>query len=164
MYLVKGLNTAILLVVTFTLGFIISPSSNAKEIFKDWSVECSKYEFGGCQMVQSLKHKSLNKTFATFTLSDNNPNILNVTVPLGVYIPRGIGIKTKNGSIEQTSYLVCLPDGCNAQFELALDYIKIFKKDNEVEIRFYQADSKPISVSMSLDGFSSAYSLLTNKK
>ncbi len=159
----QGFNSLILLVVV-TFGFITSPSSNAKETFKDWAVECNQYEFGGCQMFQSLQHKSSNKRFATFSMSDKSPNILNVTVPLGVYIPKGIGIKTESGNIEQTTYLVCLPDGCMAQFKLASDYIKNLKNENDVEFRFYQADSKPISVNMSLDGFSSAYALLTKKK
>jgi len=78
-----------------------------------------------------------------------------VTVlPLGIYLPSGVTIKTEKGTLIAMTLQACTQQGCIATTKLSAKQIKAIKSENEMTITFSADKSTPITVSVSLNGIS----------
>jgi invasion protein IalB len=127
-------------------------------LIKDWRLICFEFEENNvCSVVQNLITEIGDKKESVMTVSisyaeDVSKYRMNLTVPLGVYIPLGINFKVNDTIIDSIPYVRCLNNGCSTEFELEQAFIDILKSNKEALITFYISNEDKVEVPFSLNG------------
>lgn len=138
------------------------------ERFKDWTVDCGKLpgvEQDRCFIIQTVINKENEQPvlqMAVGYLPDENganqPAAL-LTLPLGVALPAGIGIRVDSSKPIRIPYERCVPIGCIAGFPLDENLIGQFKRGSKAEIRIHDG-SRVVALPISLSGFTAGFNAL----
>jgi invasion protein IalB len=75
------------------------------------------------------------------------------TLPLGISLPPGASLKVGDHEPERFPIERCEPTGCRAGMKLDDALVEQLKKNQEAVVTFHDASRKPISVPLSLRGF-----------
>ena len=136
--------------------------------FKDWLVDCEKQPDQTeeiCFITQTVVVKENDKPVLHVRIGyvpdeqgQRRPAALMV-LPLGVYLPSGIGFKIDDGKLGRVQYERCIPTGCVAPFPLDDKIISEFKRGNKMEVRFHDGFNT-IPVPVSLQGFTAGFNAL----
>lgn len=126
-------------------------------LIKDWRLICFEFEEKTvCSVVQNLITEIEDKKESVMTASigyaeDVSKYRMNLTVPLGVYIPLGINFKV-NDTVIDIPYVRCQKNGCSTEFELEQAFIDILKSNKEALITFYITNKDRVEIPFSLNG------------
>lgn len=160
------------LLVAVVLVAVSLPAWAAKdgERYTDWTVKCQQRDGGErCILFQLLKDKEDKPMLLAEVgyLPENNLAAAVFTVPLGVFLRPGLGLKIDGGEPIWIPYERCTPLGCIAAAPLEQpmeDQQKLvdrFKRGAKLEIIVF--DNKgPVAVPepISLNGFTKGFSAL----
>lgn len=145
-----------------------SPAALAAEEgkqFQDWKVKCEKIEESAkeqCFIFQTLidddAKQPVLQTVVGY-LQDGKPAII-FTVPLGVALRAGVGVKIDDSEPMRIPYEHCTPSGCIAGLPLDDKTLGSFKRGLESKVLVYDASGRPISLALSLKGFTAGFSSL----
>ncbi len=110
------------------------------QTFKDWKGKCASN--GGkqfCSINQTVFDGKKNPVVDIFIRKTDGkkghpPYIARIKVPLGVYLPAGMGLAVDKKGIANVPYTDCDPAGCNATVPLSQEVISKMKKGNALQI------------------------------
>jgi invasion protein IalB len=83
--------------------------------------------------------------------------ILRVTLPLGMQLINGTRVIVDSNQPMTAPYVICLTDGCFADYEANADLIAKMKKGQGLAIQAISSTGQPISLTLPLSDFAKAY-------
>ena len=151
-----------LLVATPVLAQEASPSLRAT--YGDWEIRCvTETE---CVMTQ-LHRRSEQSADAVFTivkaggLAGNDGQsfeaFAEIVVPLGVYLPGGLGLKVDDQPAKAAPFERCIDEGCVVRAPISATMLGNLKAGAMVNIVIFGGPEQPVQIPMSLAGFTAAY-------
>ncbi len=133
--------------------------------FKDWAVRCedrpatSQDSPAHCYMVQRLVLKDKNQRVlvvaVTYPKGREQP-VAVFTLPLGIALPPGIALAVDGDKPRRYAVDRCVANGCKAGIVLDAALLKRFKAGNRAMVTIHDGQRKPISLPVSLQGFTAA--------
>ena len=135
------------------------------EVVGDWEVRCAKGT-EECFMFQAVFDPQNNPVAEVnmVKLSDEEDAAAGVTVltPLGTLLPAGLVVQIDEGEARQYPYSWCTAVGCLARYGLTDQSVNAMKRGRVANIRLtsFVAPEQPITLGMSLTGFTDAYNSL----
>ncbi len=136
---------------------------NGKE-FGDWKVQCTDEETQQCHIFQDLLEKESKQRVLHISVGklQGNEDIATIlTLPLGISLPPGIGIRIGDQDPKAIPLQACFTNGCQAAIKLDQESIAAMREQNEAEVYFYNLENKAIAIPVSLRGFSDALNAIT---
>jgi invasion protein IalB len=134
--------------------------------FGDWELRCDTppgAQSQQCvimQFVTAEDRENVGLSVVVMNTADQQATILRVLAPLGVLLPRGLGLRIDEEDQGNTGFIRCLPNGCVA--EVIMDSTLIDKLRNGTEAMFviFQTPEEGIGVPISLQGFGEGFDAL----
>lgn len=132
----------------------------------DWQVVCrppppgAKNEICGVvQRVTAEDHNNIGLGVYYQRFSDGK-RVLRVFAPLGVLLPRGLGLTIDDKSVGPVPFVRCSMFGCYAQIPLEDKLIDQLKSGKQAVFIIYQTEEAGIGIPVSLAGFGKAIAAL----
>lgn len=139
----------------------------------DWQMQCFRTEAGKktdkdpCQLYQLLKDKSGTPIadISMVALQPGGKAIAGATImtPLETLLTQNVVLKIDDGEAKMYPFTFCAQMGCFARVGLTADDLAAFKKGKSVSLTIVpvSAPDKPVTVDMSLKGFTNAFDAVT---
>jgi len=136
--------------------------------FKDWSTRCEipkGSENDQCYIFQNLVTKKDDKfiqvlnVLVGFITTDGKPGLY-ATAPLGVSLPHGIQLQIDDGKAVRFGYRHCNTNGCLGALALSDELIEEMKGGKQAVITIHSGAQKPVSIAVSLQGFTAGFTAL----
>ncbi len=134
--------------------------------FKNWTVRCEKAkeaEEETCYIFQNLVLKEGGQRvlhIAVGYLPDREEPVALLTLPLGISLPPGGTLQVDDNEPVRFQIERCEPNGCRAGLILRPELLQQFKKGMKAQVTFHDAGRRPISVPVSLQGFTAGLASL----
>ena len=138
--------------------------------YADWQVQCDTFTSNDkpvrqCGMIQTVKNEQrqnigLSVVIARLKRDGKELAMMRILVPLGVFLPSGIGLEIDDQAIGRIPFTSCPPQVCMAVAEIATDMLEKLKKGNTANFIVYEAPGAGLNMKVSLNGFTAAYAKL----
>jgi len=83
--------------------------------------------------------------------------LLRVTLPLGVSLRPGTRVVIDNGQPMTAPYVICVPNGCVADYEASGDLIAKMKAGQRIHVQGINGSGQPVSLQLPLTDFAKSY-------
>jgi len=130
----------------------------------DWEIRCIREN--DCVMTQ-LHRRSEQSADAVFTIikpkglnaADGQPVVAfaEIVVPLGVYLPGGLGLKVDQQPAKAAPFERCIDAGCVVRAPLSGELLNNMKAGATAFIVIFGAPEQPVQIPISLAGFTAAF-------
>lgn len=155
---------ATLLLFTLVLSSAINHAQAADEnAYGAWTVRCEEVDSDGrpdCIMFQNLVMRTggqpVLQISVGFAPPDHQPTVV-LNLPLGIYLPPGIGIRIDDLPPARFPVERCDPDGCQAVMKMRDTTVTQLRQGRQLEIEFHDGERQPLKMPLSLDGFGAAF-------
>jgi invasion protein IalB len=87
----------------------------------------------------------------------DSKRLLRVTLPLGVSLRPGTRVVIDSGQPMTAPYVICVPNGCVADYEASGELIAKMKTGQAINVQAMSEAAQPISISLPLADFAKAY-------
>jgi invasion protein IalB len=140
------------------------PDTTTVTLYQDWQLICpaSKDKDKHCEIIQDVVNEKIGRRVARISMGyikqEKQPSLM-LTVPLGVLLEPGLGLKLGVEDMKAYPYKTCVDDGCVAiiPIDKKLDKSLIAAQDASLAVVTPQGDGKPISLPFSMKGFAQAH-------
>ncbi len=167
-----------LLLLALCLGWNGSASAQGvvKSTFNDWQLRCDTPAGATaeqCILYQNVaddQRPDVNVVVVVIRVTDPAAKdaqgqpvrkpVLRVIAPLGVLLPRGLGLKIDDRDIGSTGFVRCLPNGCVAEVELDQQLINDLSKGKIATFIVFQSENEGRGLPLNLAGFEEGLSKL----
>jgi invasion protein IalB len=172
-----------LLPVLVTLLIQAAPAfaqGTLKARFGDWQHRCDTPSANGveqCILIQNVLDQSdLNLAVVVLRVEDGaataearkqNPAaapvrrpVLRIIAPLGILLPRGLGLKIDDREIGSTGFVRCLESGCVAEVDMDQALIDGFRKGKVALFAVFLTPEEGRGLPVTLPGFEQGFALL----
>lgn len=129
-----------------------------------WEVRC--VSDADCVMTQ-IHRRTPGTADAVFTvikpngLTDGQGNpvgaFAEIVVPLGVYLPGGLGLKVDETPARAAPFERCIPEGCVVRAPISDSMLAQMKAGSTAYVVIFGAPEKPVQIPISLAGFTNAF-------
>jgi invasion protein IalB len=140
-------------------GAFAEPSLRATH--GDWQVLCVLNEnlLEECFIGQALDDQTSGQRAMTAMVmkAPDSSVALRITVPLGVLIPAGLNLTIDGNSVGDVGFVACFPDGCMTQVGMSDEVLGSLKAGSQATVTVHDFDNQPISLPLSLNGFTAAF-------
>lgn len=184
MHISTHIRPVIRAVFGFTLILLASAGAGAQGTLKskygDWQHRCDKASANGaeqCILIQNVLDQSdlnlavvvlkVEDTAATAELRKKDPGapmirrpVLRVIAPLGILLPRGLGLKIDDKEIGSTGFVRCLESGCVAEVDMDNSLIEGFRKGKVALFAVFLTPEEGRGMPVTLAGFDQGFALL----
>jgi invasion protein IalB len=132
----------------------------------DWQIVCKAPPPGAknevCALVQAVTAEDRNNVGLTvyFQRFSDGTRVLRVFAPLGVLLPRGIGLKIDDKDVGNAPFLRCHSFACYAQVVVEDKLIDQLKTGKTAIFIIFQTEEAGIGIPISLAGFGDALAAL----
>ena len=141
------------------------PREIVRDTFGDWQVRCSTVT-NECFMYQLALDEGKNPVaeVSLLKLPQGGEAAAGVTVvsPLGTLLTTGVALQVDTNQAHQYPFNWCSQVGCFARFGMTQETINTFKrgKSSKLSLVSVAAPNRPITLNLSLTGFTAAYDSL----
>lgn len=150
-----------LLAALCALPVVLTAQAQVKdgESFDNWTVRCEDSKDAQarqCFIFQNLVTREGAQRVlhvAIGYLPDRPEPIALVTLPLGISLPPGASIQVDDGEPTRFPVERCEPNGCRAGLRLESPLLDAMKTGQELRVTFQDGSRKPVTVPLSLQGF-----------
>ncbi len=143
------------------------PVSTLKATHGSWEVRC----FGETDCVMSQLHTRTPETAdAVFTvikpvgLRDANgaaiEALAEIVVPLGIYLPKGLGLQVDSGEPRAAPFERCIPDGCVVRAPISSSMLNQMRNGGTAYLILSSSPTETVRVPISLSGFTAGFNSL----
>lgn len=152
-------------IVSTLLIAVLSAPAFADEIkpavteFGDWRAVCKT----NCVIAQGLQNPeqpSIIYSSQISYVSGNNDPVLQLNLPLGIYLPPGVAIDIGTNK-HRAPVTVCLPEGCKVLLQLTPAIVQQLRDNAAYTVQLFVNEQSPRQLKFSLRGFSEALASLT---
>lgn len=137
-----------------------------RSVHNDWQIRCEKAPGSPseqCALVQSVTAEdrpNVGLTVIVLKTADGKNRILRVLVPLGVLLPKGLGLRVDQTDVGSASFERCLQNGCVSNIYMDEKLISQLRSGKQALFLIYQTPEEGIGVPVSLLGFSAGFEQL----
>ncbi|MCZ8182321.1 MAG: invasion associated locus B family protein [Beijerinckiaceae bacterium] len=151
-----------------------------KQKFGDWQHRCDRPNPAGpeqCILIQNVLDQSdLNLAVVILRVEDSAATaearrrdpaapairrpVLRVIAPLGILLPRGLGLKIDERDIGSTGFVRCLESGCVAEVDMDNALIDGFKKGKVALFAVFLTPEEGRGLPVTLSGFEQGFAQL----
>jgi invasion protein IalB len=157
-----------LLLVTLLLVFPaqVSAQGEVKAKYGDWDLRCDtppgaqNEQCVVMQFVTAEDRENVGLSVVVMKTADKQARILRVLAPLGVLLPRGLGLRIDATDMGTTGFIRCLPNGCVSEVLMDDALIEQFRAGREAMFIIFQTPEEGIGVPISLAGFGEGFDAL----
>lgn len=127
--------------------------------FGDWELRCDTppgAQNEQCvimQYVTAEDRENVGLSVVVMKTADKEAQVLRVLAPLGVLLPRGLGLRIDATDMGTTSFIRCLPNGCASEVVMDEPLIEQLRNGEQAMFILFQTPEEGIGVPISLDGF-----------
>ncbi|USG61968.1 invasion associated locus B family protein [Sneathiella marina] len=157
---------ALLLVVSSRVGITQAQTTTAEAPMpaeSPWSVHCeaiSREALPDCRIEQRAVVTKTGRLLLQVTLqvpADTREPVLMIQGPLGTFLPAGIGLDVDGAELIELPFQTCEANGCFAATPMTADQLEALFGGQKLNVQLQSVNRQPITVPMSLIGFTSAY-------
>ena len=113
------------------------------------------------QMVTDEERPNVGLNVQLFKAIGDNTNMMRVVAPLGIFLPRGLGVKIDGEDVGNVPYIKCgKTSGCIAEFELQDEVVTKLKSGQSALLIIFPTVEEGIGIPVSLEGFTNAFDTL----
>ncbi len=135
-----------------------------------WAVQCGEDSKTGkkfCRMQQSLRFKKTGQRLLAIVIQPQTiePKLaILLSLPHGLYLPAGTAFKIDDGEENRMVIETCDAEGCYASGGLNEKQVEAMKKGKKILVGLQANNRKPITIPVTLEGFSAAFKKITKSK
>lgn len=175
-----GLTGLLSLMAMLFLPALAQAQGQLKASFGDWQHRCDRVAQSGaeqCILMQTMLDQSdlnlavvvlrVEDTAATAEARKKDANakvvrrpVLRIIAPLGVFLPRGLGLKVDEREIGSTDFVRCLESGCVAEVDMDQSLIDLFSKGKVALFAVFLTPQEGRGLPVTLTGFAEGFSKL----
>ena len=132
--------------------------------YDDWRVACPSADMkdAACELSTDLVDKSQPNgsvlARATITTDKDGKQILGFTLPFGVALEAGMGMRIGKDPVKVYQYRTCNSVGCIATTPFDTNLSNSLKGSDDAAVLFAGLDGKPVSVPFSFKGYQTSLS------
>ena len=132
--------------------------------YDDWRIACPAAETkdNSCELSTDVVDRSQATANAvaraTITTDKDGKTILGFTLPYGVALEAGMGLRIGKDPVKVYPYRTCNTVGCIAETPFTDALANSLKNADDAAVMFAGLDGKPVSVPMSFKGYNKSYS------
>ena len=123
------------------------------------ATEAPKKQCGMTQTAMSEKNNKIGIKMILIRGKQNGKDVsrIRVMVPIGVYLPTGVAMEVDGGAPSQVPYTLCIPSSCVALADAKPETLAKMKKGSKANFFVYLGPGASVPISLSLDGFATAF-------
>jgi invasion protein IalB len=157
-----------------------SAQGQLRASFGDWQHRCDRVAQSGaeqCILIQNVLDQSdlnlavvilrVEDTVATAEARKKDANaksvrrpVLRIIAPLGVLLPRGLGLKVDDREVGSTDFVRCLESGCVAEVDMDQSLIDLLSKGKVALFAVFLTPQEGRGLPVTLNGFAEGFSKL----
>jgi invasion protein IalB len=132
----------------------------------DWDLRCDTpagAQTQQCvimQFVTAQDRENVGLSVVVMKTADKKARILRVLAPLGVLLPRGLGLRIDDTDMGTTGFIRCLPNGCVSEVLMDDSLIQQLRNGKQAMFIIFQTPEEGIGVPISLAGFGEGFDAL----
>ena len=156
----------LLVPLLFVLPAAALAQGEVKAKYGDWDMRCDTppgAQSQQCvimQFVTAEDRDNVGLSVVVMKTADKQARILRVLAPLGVLLPRGLGLHIDQVDMGTTSFIRCLPNGCVSEVLMDDSLIEKLRSGQEAMFIIFQTPEEGIGVPISLAGFGEGFDAL----
>ena len=137
-----------------------------KAKFGDWDLRCDtpagaqNQQCVIMQFVTAEDRENVGLSVVVMKTADKQARILRVLAPLGVLLPRGLGLRIDETDMGTTGFIRCLPNGCVSEVLMDDTLIEQLRSGGQAMFIIFQTPEEGIGVPISLSGFGEGFDAL----
>jgi len=137
-----------------------------RSVHGDWELRCDtppgaqNEQCVVMQFVTAEDRENVGLTVIALKTADGQAQILRVLAPLGVLLPRGLGLRIDNEDMGSAGFVRCLPNGCVAEVIMDAPLIAKLSAGQTATFVIFQTPEEGIGIPISLKGFGDGYQAL----
>lgn len=133
--------------------------------FDSWSLVCTTdaaTKKKNCAVQQNVAEAKSKKVFFTWSLvyARDGKLVSIVRTPTGLLLTKGLEMHLAADKATRVPFRVCGQRGCEARFAMDKDLIATVSKKDNVAVKFFNANDKPVQFNVPMKGFSRAIAAL----
>ena len=158
--------TALLLPLLLLLAGPALAQGEVKAKYGNWDLRCDTppgAQTQQCvimQFVTAEDRENVGLSIVVMKTADKQARILRVLAPLGVLLPRGLGLRIDQADLGTTGFVRCLPNGCVAEVLMDDTLIGQLRGGGQAMFIIFQTPEEGIGVPISLAGFGEGFDAL----
>ncbi|MEX1180226.1 MAG: invasion associated locus B family protein [Cucumibacter sp.] len=130
-----------------------------------WSVGCAATERSAalnCAVEQRVfvANGQMVGSISVRVPGDATGPVMMVTTPLGLFLPAGVTIAVDEDAVQTLEVQTCDARGCYVEWPVSGSLLDSMINGNKLNIGFQDLAKQPITLSLSLIGFASAYAMI----
>jgi invasion protein IalB len=143
-----------------------SAQGTVRSVHNDWQVRCETPPGAPseqCALVQAVTAEdrpNLGLTVIVLKTADQKSRLMRVFVPLGVLLPKGLGLRIDQTDIGSAGFVRCLPNGCVAEVIMDEKLVAQLRTGKQALFLIYQTPEEGIGMPVSLAGFAAGFDKL----
>jgi len=162
--------TGILLMGILAAGALAAASQEATDPAKQksnppraWSSTCTSTGRGSpleCALEQRAIARETNRVIGIITIrmpSETRKPVSMIQLPVGLFLPAGVNIDVDGDMAQNFPFQTCNANACFVGFPLSDALLKRMLNGGKFNVTFQYLNKKPVTLPMSLEGFSDAY-------
>lgn len=132
----------------------------------DWDLRCDtppgaqNQQCVIMQFVTAQDRENVGLSVVVMKTADKQARILRVLAPLGVLLPRGLGLRVDDSDMGTTGFIRCLPNGCVSEVLMDDSLIQQLRSGKQAMFVIFQTPEEGIGVPISLAGFGEGFDAL----
>jgi invasion protein IalB len=135
--------------------------------YGDWTVRCFPVNSPSpCDMFELLANKQTKQRIMSVSIAyvpTGDRHVIQVAVPLGVMIQKGVVVSTDSYSSPMLHYRRCDRGGCYVELLMQPDMVSALEAaSGPARVRIYAEGGKAFDIPFSLKGFSDAHGAMTD--
>ena len=157
---------AFLLILLLLVPIQALAQGEVKSKHGDWDLRCDtpagakNQQCVIMQFVTAQDRENVGLSVVVMKTADKQARILRVLAPLGVLLPRGLGLRIDNTDMGTTGFIRCLPNGCVSEVLMDDTLIQQLRKGKQAMFIIFQTPEEGIGVPISLAGFGEGFDAL----
>ena len=137
-----------------------------KAKYGDWDLRCDtpagaqNQQCVIMQFVTAEDRENVGLSVVVMKTADQQARLLRVLAPLGVLLPRGLGLRIDDTDMGTTGFIRCLPNGCVSEVLMDDNLIEQLRTGQQAMFIIFQTPEEGIGVPISLNGFGEGFDAL----
>ena len=137
-----------------------------KAKYGDWDLRCDtpagaqNQQCVIMQFVTAEDRENVGLSVVVMKTADQQARLLRVLAPLGVLLPRGLGLRIDDTDMGTTGFIRCLPNGCVSEVLMDDNLIQQLRTGQQAMFIIFQTPEEGIGVPISLTGFGEGFDAL----
>lgn len=151
-----------------TQGGGSSEQGTTRGVYDHWKVRCDTPPGSmseQCIVIQNVvddQNPQVTMAVTVYKTADGKKRMMRIIAPLGVLLPKGLGLTIDQTDVGKVGFVRCFTDGCAAEVVVEDGLLNILKSGQTATFIIYKTPEEGVGIPFSLTGFAAAYDSLPN--